>query len=250
MALGPIITVYTIQYLGLASLPLMAVPAVFFAVLLLWNWGKIALPAENHEQVKKAAPAETPQGAYWGLFIVIAIVMVRSWIQFGLISYIPFYYIDYLKGDPLYAGKLVFVFLLGGAIGTLAGAPLADRWGHKRYLFWSMLLSAILLPFTLVAATGAMLFVALGLVGMIIISTFSVTIVMAQRLLPSNLGVASGLMVGFAIGAGGICVTFLGVLADHYGVPFALKSIAILPLIGLILCLILKYPEEVPDRSH
>jgi FSR family fosmidomycin resistance protein-like MFS transporter len=56
-------------------------------------------------------------------------------------------------------------------------------------------------------------------------------------------------MVGFAIGAGGICVTFLGVLADHFGVPFALRSITILPLIGFILCLILKYPEEVPGKS-
>ena len=249
-ALGPIITVYTIQYLGLSSLPLMAVPALLFAALLFWNWKKIAFPAGEHEQSRKAAPAETPKGAYWGLFIIITIVMVRSWIQFGLMSYIPFYYINYLKGDPLYASKLVFVFLLGAAIGTLAGAPLADRWGHKRYLFWSMLLSAILLPFTLMAATGAILFVALGLVGMITISTFSLTVVMAQRLLPSNLGLASGLMVGFAIGAGGICVTFLGVLADNFGVPFALKSIAILPLIGLILCLILKYPEEVPNRRH
>lgn len=249
-ALGPIITVYTIQYFGLSSLPLMAVPALLFAVLLFWNWEKIALPAGNHEQSMKTVPAGTTQGASWGLLILIAIVMVRSWIQFGLISYIPFYYINYLKGDPLYAGKLVFAFLIGGAVGTLAGAPLADRWGHKRYLFWSMLLSSILLPFTLMAAKGAILFVALGLVGMIVISTFSVTIVMAQRLLPSNLGMASGLMVGFAIGAGGICVTFLGVLADNFGVPFALKSIAFLPLIGLILCLLLKYPEYLPDRSR
>jgi FSR family fosmidomycin resistance protein-like MFS transporter len=164
-------------------------------------------------------------------------------------SYIPFYYINYLKGDPLYASKLVFVFLLGAAIGTLGGAPLADRWGHKRYLTCSMLLSAILLPFTLMAAEGALLFVALGLVGMITISTFSLTVVMAQRMLPSNLGVAAGLMVGFAIGAGGICVTFLGVLADHFGVPFALKSITVLPLIGLTLCLILKYPEEMTGRA-
>jgi len=249
-ALGPIVTVYTIQYLGLSSLPLMAVPAFLFAVLLFSNRGKIALPAKGPEQSRKASPAEAPQRAYWGLIIIIAIVMVRSWIQFGLMSYIPFYYINYLKGDPLYASKLVFVFLLGAAIGTLAGAPLADRWGHKRYLSWSMLLSAVLLPFTLLAAKGAILFVALGLVGMITISTFSLTVVMAQRLLPSNLGVAAGLMVGFAIGAGGICVTFLGVLADNFGVPFALKSIAILPLLGFILCLILKYPEAEPDGNH
>ncbi|MCE5265263.1 MAG: MFS transporter [Deltaproteobacteria bacterium] len=247
-ALGPIIAVYTIQYLGLSSLPLMALPAVLFAVLIFVNWQRIALPAESPGQTTKASVAGASRGNYWGLAIIIAIVMVRSWIQFGLMTYIPFYYINFLKGDPLYASKLVFVFLLGAVVGTLAGAPLADRWGHKRYLTWSMLLSAILLPFTLMVASGAVLFVALGLLGMVCISTFSLTVVMAQRMLPSNLGMASGLMVGFAIGAGGICVTFLGVLADHFGVPFALKSIAILPLIGLILCLILKYPEEVLGR--
>jgi FSR family fosmidomycin resistance protein-like MFS transporter len=51
-------------------------------------------------------------------------------------------------------------------------------------------------------------------------------------------------MVGFAIGAGGICVTLLGVVADHFGVPFALRSIAVLPLLGLILSLMLRYPDQ------
>ncbi len=54
-------------------------------------------------------------------------------------------------------------------------------------------------------------------------------------------------MVGFAIGAGGICVTLLGVLADHFGVPFALRSIGVLPVIGLIFSLVLRYPEQ--DQS-
>jgi MFS transporter, FSR family, fosmidomycin resistance protein len=83
--------------------------------------------------------------------------------------------------------------------------------------------------------------VVLGLQGMLMISTFSVTIVMAQKLLPNRLGVASGLMVGFAIGTGGIGVTLLGVVADNFGVPFALESIMILPFIGFILSLIVRY---------
>ena len=46
--------------------------------------------------------------------------------------------------------------------------------------------------------------------GMVLVSTFSVTVVMSQKLLPRSFGIASGLMVGFAIGAGGIGVTLLG----------------------------------------
>jgi len=106
-----------------------------------------------------------------------------------------------------------------------------------------MFLATLVLPLIFITK-GILLFAVLGLLGMILISTFTVTVVMAQHLLPRNLGIASGLMVGFAIGAGGICVTLLGVIADHFGVPFALKSIAILPLMGLLLSLLLKYPDS------
>jgi len=91
---------------------------------------------------------------------------------------------------------------------------------------------------------GFLLFAVLGLLGMILISTFSVTIVMAQHLIPQGLGVASGLMAGFAIGTGGICVTLLGVVADHLGVYAALQSIMALPVIGLLLALVLPYRQE------
>jgi len=162
-------------------------------------------------------------------------------------AYIPFYYIDHEKGDPLYAGTLVSVFLLGGAIGTLVGSPLADRWGYKRYLILSLALTSLLLPLTLVMH-GLMLFVTLGAVGMALISSFTVTIVMAQELLPNNLGIASGLMAGFAIGTGGIGVTLLGVIADHFGVPAALKSITLLPLMGLLISCFIRFP--VRRRKH
>jgi FSR family fosmidomycin resistance protein-like MFS transporter len=79
-------------------------------------------------------------------------------------------------------------------------------------------------------------------VGMVLISSFTVTVVMAQRLLPRHLGAASGLMVGFAIGAGGLGVTFLGIVADHYGVPAALNAIIFLPIIGTLLSLGIKEP--------
>ena len=125
---------------------------------------------------------------------------------------------------------------------------MADRWGHKRYLLLSMFLSTLILPLIFVV-DGYMLFLVLGFLGMTLISTFTVTIVMAQQLLPKNLGVASGLMVGFAIGAGGVCVTLLGVIADHFGVPVALKSIMILPLAGFLLSALLRYQEDSKTRT-
>jgi FSR family fosmidomycin resistance protein-like MFS transporter len=241
LALGPIIAVYIIKYLGFSSLPAIVIPSLLFTLVILLYWKKITTGQAVRKVVKEAS-YEISRGTYVSVFLLIGIVMMRSWIQMGLMSYIPFYYINHLKGDPLYASSLVSVFLLGGVAGTLGGAPVADSLGHKRYLTLSMFLAALVLPLIFVTK-GLLLFVVLGLLGMIVISTFTVTVVMAQHLLPHNLGIASGLMVGFAIGAGGICVTLLGVVADHFGVPFALRSIAVLPLFGFILSLMLRYPE-------
>jgi FSR family fosmidomycin resistance protein-like MFS transporter len=227
---------------------LMLVFSLSFLALLSFQWGYLrsTKPLSSHSQTP-VVPG--PPGAYLALFLVIATVVMRSWMQLGLMTYIPFYFIEHLKGDPLYSGKLVTAFLLGGVAGTIFGSMLADRWGHKEYLVYSLLATSLLTPLILLA-TGPWLFVVLILVGMALISTFTVTIVMAQRLLPHRLGVASGLMVGFAIGAGGFGVTLLGVVADHFGVAVALKSILFLPLVGLGFALLIRYPFRGPVKPQ
>ncbi|MFZ2089735.1 MAG: hypothetical protein WAU47_14280, partial [Desulfobaccales bacterium] len=119
----------------------------------------------------------------------------------------------------------------------------------KQFLVYSLLAASLLAPLILVA-TGPWLLLVLILVGLTLISSFTVTIVMAQRLLPHKLGVASGLMVGFAIGAGGFGVTLLGVVADHFGVLSALKTILVLPLLGLGLALLIPYPLPPPIKNQ
>lgn len=250
LALGPLAPTFIITNFGLDSLPFMLVIPLIFLVFLASVWSSIGRSRPSRLS-RKAAAGSIPKGTYLSVGLTIAAVIMRSWTHFGVMAYIPFYFIDYEKGDPLYAGILVSTFLLGGAIGTLLGAPLADRIGYKRYLILSLALTSILFPLVLVTH-GIMLFVSLGLVGMALISSFTVTIVMAQKLLPNNLGIASGLMAGFAIGTGGIGVTLLGVVADNFGVPAALKSIMILPVAGLLISLFIRFPltpENDPSIS-
>lgn len=245
-AIGPILAIVIVSRLGFSWLPLMIIPALLFLAILVPAKKSLTLPARSASEHTRGASQKAPKGTFVSLFLVIAVVIMRSWTQIGIMTYIPFYYIDYLKGDPLFAGKLVSVFLLGGVLGTLGGAPLADRWGHRFFVRLSMLVAALAFPL-IFFVEGTLLFVVLLILGMILISTFSVTVVMAQKLLPHNLGIASGLMVGLAIGTGGIGITLLGVIADHLGVPFALKSIAVLPIIGFVLSMVLPYPLR--DRA-
>ena len=242
MALGPMISIPVISYLGFRALPVVILPALAFAAAIMYWHREVALP-ESTEHGRQRGDGRPGRAASLSLVMVISVVIMRSWMQMGLLSYIPFYYINYLKGDAVYAGKLISVFLLGGAVGTLAGAPLADRWGHRLIISLSMVLAALAFPLIFVLEGSPLLLsVTLFWLGMVLVSTFSVTVVMSQKLLPRSLGIASGLTTGFAIGAGGIGVTLLGIVADRFGVPFALKSIFIFPVVGFILSLLLKYP--------
>jgi FSR family fosmidomycin resistance protein-like MFS transporter len=242
MALGPIISIPVISYLGFSALPVVMLPALAFTAVIIYRRKDVVLP-ERTKHARQEGDGKTGRAAYLSLVTVVSIVIMRSWTQMGLLSYIPFYYINYLKGDPVYAGKLISVFLLGGAVGTLAGAPLADRWGYRLYISLSMAVAALTFPLIFVLEGFPLLLsMTLFWLGMVLVSTFSVTVVMSQKLLPRSLGIASGLTTGFAIGAGGIGVTLLGIVADSFGVPFALKSIFIFPVVGFILSLMLKYP--------
>ena len=242
MALGPIISIPVISYLGFSALPVVMLPALAFTAVIIYRRKDVVLP-ERTKHARQEGDGKTGRAAYLSLVTVVSIVIMRSWTQMGLLSYIPFYYINYLKGDPVYAGKLISVFLLGGAAGTLAGAPLADRWGYRLYISLTMAVAALTFPLIfLLEGFPLLLSMTLFWLGMVLVSTFSVTVVMSQKLLPRSLGIASGLTTGFAIGAGGIGVTLLGIVADRFGVPFALKSIFIFPVVGFILTLMLKYP--------
>ncbi|MBI5904987.1 MAG: MFS transporter, partial [Deltaproteobacteria bacterium] len=180
--------------------------------------------------------------------LIILVVVLRSWTQLGLATYIPFLYRAQLRSDPAYVATLLFLFLGSGTVGTVVGGPLADRFGHRKLLFASTVLQ-IPLIFLFLRATGWHVFAMAALLGGTIVSTFSVTIVMAQELFPKRMATASGAIAGFAIGTGGVGVTLLGAVADRYGVPAATHLINGLPALAALFALLLPLPwRSSPSR--
>ena len=236
-ALGPVSMTFLVTSFSLSGTLAYIIPGVLMVFFILTYLPTLRY-THSSPQIKTGEKPKGRDSSYGKLTLLILIVTMRSWVQMGLVSFIPFYYINYLKGDPLLAGKMVTTFLAAGTLGSLLGAQLADRWGHKRYLSLTMLLTIPML-FLFLQVSGWLAFLALALAGFVLISSFSVTVVMAQDLLPGKLGMASGLMVGFAIGTGGLGVTLLGIVADHWGVPAALHSLAFMPIMGFLLSLLL-----------
>jgi len=242
IAVGPILALGLVSSFGLKGILGMIIPGILIAIVLFYNISWLSTPVRvAHKDAKKEAKNPLSRDQKRSFSLLLSIATVRAWAQLGLAAYIPFYYINYLKGNPLYAGKLVSTFLMAGAFGTLIGAPLADRWGHKKFLLTTLILSFPLL-LLFYNSSGLTAFVLLGIAGLVFNSTFALTTVMAQALLPQHLGMASGMMVGFTISAGGVGVTLLGTIADTWGVPMAIKTIFVMPLIAFGLGLLLKYP--------
>jgi FSR family fosmidomycin resistance protein-like MFS transporter len=242
IAAGPITALALVSYFGLKGTLGLIIPGILIAVILFLNLSWLFSPVKSaHKEAKKQMETPLTRNQKTTFLLLISIATVRACTQMGLATYIPFYYINYLKGSPLYAGKLVSTFLIAGALGTLIGGPLADRWGHKTYL---LITSSLLFPLLLLFynSSGFITFILLAISGMVLISSFGITTVMAQAILPHHLGMASGMMVGFTISAGGIGVTLLGMIADTWGVPMAMKTIFATPLIAFGLILLLKYP--------
>ena len=143
--------------------------------------------------------------------------------------------------------------LVGGAVGTLIGGPLADRFGRRTVLRGSMLaLPPLIVGFLLSGPVLAIVIAAVA--GAVTIATFAVTIVMGQEYLPGRIGVASGVTIGLSIGLGGIGAPLLGIFADNHGLRSVFELLVFFPIIALALAQLLpaRAPSayEVPDDSR
>lgn len=244
IALGPPLITLLIAELGPEGTLGMLLPAVLVGMLLI-----AVLPLISREAAPARAPASSGlrrEGATMprAMALLILVVSIRAWASFGFTTFVPFYYVDTLKADPRLVGVLLFVFLGSGALGTVVAGPIADRVGPRAFMKWVLLAAA---PFGVLflLSSGPIAFVMLALYGGVLTSSFSVSIVLGQSYLPRHAGMASGLIVGFAIGLGGAGVTALGWVADRWGVPVALWISAMMPLVAFVPTRFLPAPREV-----
>lgn len=247
--LGGPAAIFLVARYGLHGASALLAPAATAAVLCI-----LALPAIRGRIHSVAVASGGRRGAgshrpFYTVSLIVLIVVLRSWTQLGLATYIPFLYESKLATDPGYVGTLLFLFLGAGTVGTVLGGPLADRFGHRRFLFGSLTLQ-IPLVYLFLHLGDWLVFPMVAVLGATIISSFSVTIVMAQELFPERLGTASGTIAGFAIGTGGIGVTLLGLVADRYGLRAAVNLINFFPVAGAVLALLLPLPWKSGETSH
>jgi FSR family fosmidomycin resistance protein-like MFS transporter len=240
-ASGPLLAAFLITTFGLGGMLGMLVPSAIVTLAVI-----AMLPAMSRAAAREHAAARDVRGVTMpkAMALLVAVGSLRSWSSMGFTTFVPFYFVDHLKADPGMVGAVLFVYLGSGAVGTVLAGPIADRWGARPLVQWAFL---AVVPFgaLFLLVDGLVLrLVTLAIFGAVLTSTFSVSIVLGQAYLPRHAGMASGLMVGLAMGTGGVAITLLGWLADRWGVPAALWVSALLPVTGFVAARFLPAPRD------
>jgi FSR family fosmidomycin resistance protein-like MFS transporter len=235
-ALGPVVVTPALLAFGLHGTLLVLVPTWLMAAALAHELPRLK-GFRTDVVAGRVQRGEEPEA--WGAFTVLAgVIALRSFVYFGLVTFIPLYFIHDLHASKALGNAALAAMLLGGAAGTLIGGPLADRFGRRAVLIGSMTVTPPLVV-GMLASGPALGIVFAALAGAATIATFAVTIVMGQEFLPGRLGVSAGVTIGLSIGLGGVGAPLLGLLADAHGLRSVFEVVAGLPVLALLLALAL-----------
>ena len=208
----------------------------FWAMRPICRWYRGYLNSLKQAERRKESHAALPLSRGMTIFticVIIILIFSKYIYMASLSSYYTFYLIDKFGVTVSQSQIFLFVFVVSTAAGTLVGGPVGDRYGRKPVIWVSILGTApfsLLMPHVNLPLTVILSFCA----GFMLSSAFPAILLYAQELLPTKLGMISGLFFGFAFGVGGIASAVLGDFADRYGIEAIYNFCAYTPLLGII----------------
>ncbi|MDH6612277.1 FSR family fosmidomycin resistance protein-like MFS transporter [Streptomyces sp. SAI-208] len=228
-ALAPLLVAAVIATGGLKASPLLLVPAVVGAAL-------CAAAVRASRSRPAAAPAAGRDGRDdWPSFLRLSgAVVCRSVVFVGLSAFVALYVRERVGGGDAAGTAALCVLYAGGAVGTVLGGRLADRYGRLPVVRGAYALTVLAVAgVVLVPGPAVYLCVALSSAGLYV--PFSLHVTLGQDYLPGRVGTASGVTLGLTVSVGGLAAPALGALADTTSLRTALVPLIALPALGGLL---------------
>jgi FSR family fosmidomycin resistance protein-like MFS transporter len=238
-SLGPLLFAPFAQNFGLEWTPLLAIPGLMVVAFFLTRVPPMPLHHSSRGGLATLKPYARPLG------LLYTIVVLRTLTSLGFATFVPVMLTrrGYTVSE---AGTAVAAYLFASGVGGFLGGPAADRFGARRVIALSLVLSV---PFLFAAAlvSGGLFVVLLALGGLFLQSTLPVNVTFGQSLAPVSAATVSSLMMGFAWGTGGLSVPFVGMIADRVGIEATLAGLAVVPLVAALCALPLPPHARVPS---
>lgn len=241
-AVGSLVTTPLLLLTGLEGTVYLVIPAAIMAALLFFTLGRtLDGPA--------GAPArepKTPGPDNWPDFMrLTAVVVVRSIVFFGAVSFVALYFIQDFGTSEALGGLALSVFLFAGAGGTLFGGWLADRVGRLVSIRIGFAVTIPALLGLVLSQNWGVALAFVALFGVAIFIPFAVFVILGQDYLPNRIGIASGVTVGLAVTVGGLFSPLLGWIADETDLRTSFVVLIGLTVLALALAFLLREPRRV-----
>ncbi len=228
-AFGPLVVAAFVPLMDQRATLLILVPGIIACTLLALSYRRIAVPVTPYRRGEARYGSDVR-----GMTILVTCVSLRTWTQFGLMAIAPVFLTGERGMTDRQQGFVIFAFVITGAVGTMAGAAIADAIGGRLMLLLTLpLVTPCIVGFIL--DDGALGIISLSIAGFILMASFSATVVMGQNFMPDRLALAAAWVLGFgAIGAATPWLPAVGAIADQWGRETALWIIAALPIVAAL----------------
>jgi len=239
----PMITIPIVSEFGLKYLTFLMIPGFLVAYFLKFaKIDKIKCHVSNDKKNDKKKENKTSRNKikYLTLLVFISVFMValiRMMIIFGV-------QIMIMKGISIIpAGIILSAHLFLSSVGTLSGGYLSDKFGERRIIvIFSILLSGI---YTITIFSHGLLFIiGIILLGYILNGTATANITMAHNILPENINLGTGIIMGLSSTIAGVLILVFGKFSDIYGLMEMAQVTACLSLIPVFISLYISKKYE------
>jgi MFS transporter, FSR family, fosmidomycin resistance protein len=249
-SLGSIFIILIIEKIGINYSPVAMIPGIVMALITIKF-----LSAFSQVQIKKSTSnlfqkIRSLNKIKMLLFAIVFIVsFARDLLWLSLITFMPIYFTN-LKISLTNTGYIIMLFNFVGAFGGLLAGFYWDRIRHKTYLLQAgLFLSLPFLYFTFkIQGLISIVFFVIG--GFFIISTLPLCIRISQDIFPSNISLASALVMGLSAGGASLVIIGLGKIADYIGIIKVINYILILPFIVSLLLFLFPYLYNLHNSKH
>ena len=220
LAFGPLAVLLIAAHAGIGFTPLLMIPGVLLGVVM-WHF----LPADPSPVARDRAAKRSRsilRGPVGTLTLASALMaLAATTFSAGL----PLWLTEHagFDIDSAAIGVTLALFQIGSVAGGLLSGYLSCRILPNRLCFASLMLAAPALALALCTEPGGPgFYAAVTVAGALTNAAVPLLIVAAQEHSPGSVGLASGMVMGLANGAGGLGFAAIGFLADGQGLRTAL----------------------------
>jgi FSR family fosmidomycin resistance protein-like MFS transporter len=234
-SVGSLFVIFIINKLGLKFTPLAAIPGIIMALVIIKSDPLIFLSGTKKFKAGFVGKIKSIKKAKLGLLLLITFASYsRDMTVLSMLTFMPLYFTG--QGVKLINfGYIVLAFILFGGIGGLFAGYYSDRIRKRTTVIQIGLAISVPLFYLIFIVPMNISIVLFILAGFFIASTLPLCIRVVQDLFPSNVSLASSMVMGLSGGIAAATVILIGKIADHIGMVKTINYVLILPVLTSLL---------------